>query len=66
MPKIFITASADGLGRLAAKSLVDQGHQIVLHSRNAERGREAKHNMPNAEPMLVTCTPNPQFQETLN
>ena len=37
MAKIFITGSADGLGSLAAKLLVSQGHRVVLHARNAER-----------------------------
>ena len=37
MASILITGSADGLGQLAAKALVDQGHRVVLHARNAER-----------------------------
>jgi len=41
MARIFITGSADGLGELSAKSLMTQGHKVVLHARNAERGREA-------------------------
>jgi NAD(P)-dependent dehydrogenase (short-subunit alcohol dehydrogenase family) len=53
MARIFITGSADGLGQLSAKSLVDQGHQVVLHSRNAERGRYAKQNVPGAEHVIV-------------
>jgi NAD(P)-dependent dehydrogenase (short-subunit alcohol dehydrogenase family) len=50
---IFITGSADGLGQLAAKSLVEQGHQVVLHARNAERGRQAKQKVPQAEHVIV-------------
>jgi hypothetical protein len=30
MAKIFITGSADGLGQLAAKALIDQGHKVKL------------------------------------
>ena len=41
MAKIFITGSADGLGRLAAKELVKGGHEVVLHARDAGRGQEA-------------------------
>ncbi len=48
MAKILITGSADGLGQLSAKLLADQGHQVVLHARNAERGRYAQHNAPKA------------------
>ncbi len=37
MATIFITGSADGLGRAAAQSLLDQGHRVVLHARSAGR-----------------------------
>ncbi|MGW4587902.1 SDR family NAD(P)-dependent oxidoreductase [Amycolatopsis thermoflava] len=37
MARIFITGSADGLGRLAAQTLLDDGHQVVLHARNHAR-----------------------------
>jgi len=53
MAKIFITGSPDGLGQLAAKFLVDQGHQVVLHARNAERGRDALSKLKGAENVVV-------------
>ena len=53
MAKIFITGSADGLGHLAAKLLVAQGHHVVLHARNAERGRQALGKVPGAENVLT-------------
>ncbi len=53
MARIFITGSADGLGQLAAKSLVDQGHRVVLHARNAERGRSAQQKVPGAEQVIL-------------
>jgi NAD(P)-dependent dehydrogenase (short-subunit alcohol dehydrogenase family) len=31
---VFITGSADGLGRLAAQTLLDNGHEVVVHVRN--------------------------------
>jgi NAD(P)-dependent dehydrogenase (short-subunit alcohol dehydrogenase family) len=37
MARIFITGSTDGLGRAAAETLLDAGHQVVLHARNEER-----------------------------
>ncbi|MCK1547048.1 SDR family NAD(P)-dependent oxidoreductase [Bradyrhizobium sp. 147] len=37
MAIVFITGSADGLGRAAAQSLLDQGHRVVLHARSADR-----------------------------
>jgi NAD(P)-dependent dehydrogenase (short-subunit alcohol dehydrogenase family) len=53
MSRIFITGSADGLGRLAALRLVEQGHQVVLHARNAERAKQALAAVPGAESALV-------------
>lgn len=53
MARIFITGSADGLGQLSAKLLADQGHQVVLHARNAERGREAIKKVRDAETVLT-------------
>jgi NAD(P)-dependent dehydrogenase (short-subunit alcohol dehydrogenase family) len=32
-----ITGSADGLGRAAAQTLLDDGHQVVVHARNRDR-----------------------------
>src|SRR4051794_25729890 len=37
MTRIFITGSADGLGRAAAEQLIDDGHDVVVHVRNADR-----------------------------
>ena len=53
MARILITGSADGLGQLSAQSLADQGHQVVLHARNAERGRYAQQNVPRAEHIIA-------------
>ena len=53
MARIFITGSADGLGQLTAKALVDQGHQVVLHARNVERGRDALSKTKGVENVLV-------------
>ena len=37
MAIVFITGSTDGLGRAAAQSLLDDGHQVVLYARSADR-----------------------------
>jgi len=37
MAIVFITGSTDGLGRAAAQSLLDGGHQVVLHARSQDR-----------------------------
>ena len=35
--RIFITGSTDGLGRAAGSTLLDEGHEVVLHARSAKR-----------------------------
>ena len=35
--RVFITGSADGLGRAAAQTLLAQGHEVVVHARNRDR-----------------------------
>lgn len=35
--RVLVTGSADGLGRLAAQALLDAGHRVVVHVRNAGR-----------------------------
>jgi NAD(P)-dependent dehydrogenase (short-subunit alcohol dehydrogenase family) len=41
MSRIFVTGSADGLAKMAAQLLIDQGHQVVLHARNKKRAQDA-------------------------
>jgi NAD(P)-dependent dehydrogenase (short-subunit alcohol dehydrogenase family) len=53
MARIFITGSADGLGQLAAKALIAQGHRVVLHARNEKRAQEALDKVPGAETVLT-------------
>jgi NAD(P)-dependent dehydrogenase (short-subunit alcohol dehydrogenase family) len=53
MARIFITGSADGLGQLAARALIAQGHQVVLHARNEKRGQEAMDKVPGAESVVT-------------
>lgn len=48
MANVFITGSADGLGRDAARTLLREGHRVVLHARNAERARELGDLAPRA------------------
>lgn len=63
MAKIFITGSADGLGQLAAKALITQGHKVVLHARNEERAKEGLEKVPDAETVLTGDLTN--IEETI-
>ncbi len=53
MARVFITGSSDGLGRMAAQLLVENGHTVVLHARNEARARDAKAAVPEAEAVLT-------------
>ncbi|RYE41314.1 MAG: SDR family NAD(P)-dependent oxidoreductase, partial [Sphingobacteriales bacterium] len=58
MARVFITGSADGLGQLAAKELIRQGHDVILHARNAQRGKQALDNNPGAANVLIADLSN--------
>ncbi len=53
MARVFITGSSDGLGRNAAKLLIEQGHAVVLHARNEARAQDAIAAVAGAERVLV-------------
>ena len=53
MARIFITGSSDGLGFLAARALIREGHQLVLHARNEERQHQTRNKIPAAEKVLI-------------
>src|SRR5579863_6879172 len=53
MARVFITGSSDGLGRMAAELLIEQGHSVVLHARNEKRGKEAMAAVPQAESVVI-------------
>lgn len=49
MARVLITGSADGLGQMAARLLIQQGHQVVLHGRSPERADQALTAVPQAQ-----------------
>jgi len=53
MARVFITGSSDGLGRMAAQLLIEQGHGVVLHARSQQRGEEALAAVPGAESVVI-------------
>jgi NAD(P)-dependent dehydrogenase (short-subunit alcohol dehydrogenase family) len=53
MARVFITGSSDGLGRMAAQLLIEQGHQAVLQARNQQRGEQAMAAAPGAETVVI-------------
>ena len=53
MSRIFISGSSTGLGLMAAELLIEKGHQVVLHARNADRAGYAREALPQAEAVVV-------------
>ena len=53
MSRIFISGSSAGLGLMAAAKLVADGHQVVLHARNADRAEDARRELPKAQSVAV-------------
>jgi NAD(P)-dependent dehydrogenase (short-subunit alcohol dehydrogenase family) len=53
MARVFITGSSDGLGRMAAQLLIEQGHSAVLHARNEKRGEQSIAAVPGAEMVVI-------------
>jgi NAD(P)-dependent dehydrogenase (short-subunit alcohol dehydrogenase family) len=51
--RVFITGSSDGIGREAARELIDLGCSVVLHARNRRRAAEALEAVPGAEQVLI-------------
>jgi NAD(P)-dependent dehydrogenase (short-subunit alcohol dehydrogenase family) len=37
---VLITGSTDGVGRLAARQLADQGARVLIHGRDRYRGKQ--------------------------
>jgi NAD(P)-dependent dehydrogenase (short-subunit alcohol dehydrogenase family) len=53
VPRIFITGSADGLGRAAASVLIGEGHGVVLHARSRERAAALSDLAADAEGVVI-------------
>ncbi len=53
MSKILITGSTDGLGKMAAQLLMEQGHEVVLHARNIQRAADVLKVIPGTLKVVV-------------
>jgi len=50
---VLITGSTDGLGRAAARVLIDEGHQVVLHARSRARAAAVAGLAPRAAGVVI-------------
>jgi NAD(P)-dependent dehydrogenase (short-subunit alcohol dehydrogenase family) len=53
MARVFISGSSTGLGLMAAQLLAAQGHQPVLHARDAARGAAATRSLGRDAPVAI-------------
>jgi NAD(P)-dependent dehydrogenase (short-subunit alcohol dehydrogenase family) len=53
MARVLITGSSDGLGLLAARLLIRDGHRVVVHGRNERRSRDALSGAAGAEAVVT-------------
>lgn len=53
MARIFITGSSTGLGLMAARLLVEDGHEVVLHARNEARAADTREALPQAKAVVL-------------
>ena len=53
MAHVLITGSSDGLGLMAARLLIGQGHSATVHARDSKRAAHVRSVLPAAENVLV-------------
>jgi len=53
MGRVFISGSADGLGRLAGEWLLGHGHQVTFHTRSHQRADELKRKVEGATDIVT-------------
>jgi NAD(P)-dependent dehydrogenase (short-subunit alcohol dehydrogenase family) len=53
MANVFITGSSDGLGLLAARRLIGEGHAVTLHARSPQRAADARRSAPQANAVVI-------------
>jgi NAD(P)-dependent dehydrogenase (short-subunit alcohol dehydrogenase family) len=51
--RVFITGSSDGLGLMAARLLVADGHSVTLHARNQARADDTRAALPQADGVVI-------------
>jgi NAD(P)-dependent dehydrogenase (short-subunit alcohol dehydrogenase family) len=51
--RVFITGSSDGLGLMAARLLVADGHSVTLHARSQARADDSRAALPQADGVVI-------------
>ena len=53
MTTICLTGSTDGIGHVAARTLLEQGHRVLVHARSEARGRPVVDALPGDVDLVV-------------
>jgi NAD(P)-dependent dehydrogenase (short-subunit alcohol dehydrogenase family) len=53
MARVLVTGSADGIGHVTARQLVERGHDVTLHARSQTRVAAARGRVPAARAAVV-------------
>ena len=53
MTTICLTGSTDGIGAVAARALLEQGHRVLVHARSEARGRPVVEGLPGDVDLVV-------------
>jgi NAD(P)-dependent dehydrogenase (short-subunit alcohol dehydrogenase family) len=53
MVRVLVTGSSDGLGLMAGRLLMQQGHEVTFHARNDERAANLRQAVPGRGPTVV-------------
>jgi NAD(P)-dependent dehydrogenase (short-subunit alcohol dehydrogenase family) len=51
--RVLITGSSDGLGLMAARRLIAEGHSVTLHARSQRRADDTRAALPQADGVVV-------------
>ncbi len=53
MSRVFVSGSSTGLGLMAGRLLVEQGHEVILHARDRARAEDAGKALPRAAAVVT-------------
>jgi NAD(P)-dependent dehydrogenase (short-subunit alcohol dehydrogenase family) len=53
MARVLVTGSSDGIGLMAGRVLLEEGHEVTFHARNEERAADLRRAVPGGDPAVV-------------
>lgn len=53
MARVLVTGSSQGLGLMAARGMVEEGHAVTLHARDERRAADTRDALPGSEGVVV-------------